>query len=280
VNKTTIPGDGVNKKTLSYERVTGQGTPSNWLLMLHGIYGAGRNWGQVARRLARRRDDWGALLVDLRQHGDSQGFPPPHTITAAAQDLEDLVRLSGLRAGAVLGHSFGGKVALQYAQAAPPGLEQVWVVDSIPESRTPEGGAWEMLGALRQVPETYESREDAIQALTGRSIARPVAQWMVTNLDWRDGKYTWRIDFDDMEALLRDFFDTDLWSVVEDPPPGVSLHFVRATESAVMAQSVARIRAAGERTRVTVHDVEGGHWLNADNPDALVELLVRELPAK
>lgn len=277
--KTTIPGDRVTQKTLSYERVTGGGTPSSWLLMLHGIYGAGRNWGQVARRVARRRDDWGALLVDLRQHGDSQGFPPPHTIAAAAQDLVHLVRSSGLRAAAVLGHSFGGKVALRYAREEPPDLEQVWVVDSIPESRAPEGSAWEMLGALRRVPHAYESRDDAIEALAGQGIAPPVAQWMVTNLEWRDGRYQWRIDFDDMEALLRDFFDTDLWSVVEEPPPGVAVHFVRATQSAVMAQSVARIRAAGERTRVTVHDVEGGHWLNADNPDALVDLLVRELPA-
>lgn len=270
----------MTEKTLHYERVTGEGTPTSWLLVLHGIYGAGRNWGQVARRVVRRRGDWGALLVDLRQHGDSQGFPPPHTIAAAARDLVDLVRVSGLRCGGVLGHSFGGKVALRYAQEEPSDLVQVWVVDSVPESRAPEGSAWEMLGALRKVPAVYESRQKAIEALRGQGIARPVAQWMVTNLEWRDDRYRWRIDFDDMEALLRSFFDTDLWSVVEDPPPGVELHFVRATESVVMTQSIARIRAAGERTRVTVHDVEGGHWLNADNPDALVELLVRHLPGK
>lgn len=270
----------MTRKTLAYERVTGEGTPQRWLLVLHGIYGAGRNWGQVARRVVRVRDDWGALLVDLRQHGDSQGFPPPHTIAAAAQDVVDLVRTSGLRCGAVLGHSFGGKVALRYAQEAPPDLEQVWVVDSVPESRPPEGSAWEMLAALRRVPAVYASRQDAIAALAGQGIARPVAQWMVTNLDWRDGEYHWRIDFGDMEALLRSFFDTDLWGVVEDPPPGVDLHFIRATQSVVMTQSVARIRAASERTRVTVHDVEGGHWLNADNPDALVDLLARHLPAQ
>lgn len=269
----------MTQKTLSHERVTGGSTPSRWLLVLHGIYGAGRNWGQVARHVMRRREDWGAVLVDLRQHGDSQGFPPPHTIAAAAGDLADLVRLSGLRAGAVLGHSFGGKVALRYAQEEPPDLKQVWIVDSTPEARAPEGSAWDMLGALRRVPGSYESRGAAIDALAGQGIARPVAQWMVTNLEWRDGRYRWRIDFDDMEALLRDFFDTDLWGVVEEPPAGVELHFVRATQSVVMAQSIARIRAAAERTRVTVHDVEGGHWLNADDPDALVELLVRELPA-
>ncbi|HKJ91785.1 MAG TPA: alpha/beta hydrolase [Longimicrobiales bacterium] len=264
--------------TLSYERVPGAGEPSRWILMLHGIYGAGRNWGQVARRLTRRRRDWSALLVDLRQHGDSQGFPPPHTIAAAADDLADLVRVTGVRAAAVLGHSFGGKVALRYAQDAPQDLAQVWVVDSTPEARPPEGSAWNMLGALRGVPNDYASRGDAVEALVGVGIKRPVAQWMVTNLEWRDGRYRWRIDFDDMEALLRDFFDTDLWAVVEDPPAGVDLHFVRATKSSVMAQCAARIRAAAERTRVRLHDVEGGHWLNADNPDALIDLLARHLP--
>lgn len=231
----------------------------------------------VARPLADRRPDWGVFLTDLRQHGDSMGFEPPHTLAAAAADVAAMVADAAVTAPAVLGHSFGGKVALAYAAREPEGLEQVWVVDSTPEPAEPQGSAWEMLGVLRSLPEVFEERSEAVGLMTSRGVARPVAQWMTTNLEHRDGRYHWGIDLDDMEALLRDFFATDLWHVVESPPAGVDVHVIRATESSVLRDAtVERIRAAGDR--VHYHEVDGGHWLNADNPDALVDLLARALP--
>lgn len=258
---------------LATRTVTDDGAaPGAWIAVLHGIYGAGRNWASVARELVRRRPDRGAVLVDLRQHGDSRGFGPPHTLARAAEDL------AGIEAGpvrAILGHSFGGKVALVRG-AGDPGVRQVWVVDSTPAAREPGGSAWAMLEAVRGLPSEFGDRDAAVDALEGRGVARDVAAWMTTNLERieRD-RYAWRIDFDDMEALLRDFFRTDLWDAVESPRDGLELHFVRATRSSVLdADAVRRIREAGVRTgRVFLHDVRGGHWLNADNPDALVELI-------
>lgn len=256
------------------------GQPARWLYVLHGIYGAGRNWASVARRVTRERPDWGAVLVDLRQHGASQGFPPPHTIVTAAEDLVRLVRNSGDEAGAVLGHSFGGKVALAVARRALPGLRQVWVVDSTPEAREPGGSAWQMLEVIRSLPDHFASRDDLIGALEGHGLASATAQWMATNLEHHGGAYRWRFDIDALEALLRDFFRTDLWAVVERPPEDVELHIVKAEESSVLSpDAIARIDAAAAKAPVHLHRVAGGHWLNADNPDALVELVVQWLPA-
>jgi esterase len=82
-----------------------------------------------------------------------------------------------------------------------------------------------------------------------------------------------------MEALLDDFFATDLMHVIEEPPEGLEVHVLRATRSDVLSgEAAARIEAAARRSgRVWLHDVEGGHWLNADNPAAVVELLVHGL---
>lgn len=263
---------------LNTRRVTAEGrSPEKWLVVLHGIYGAGRNWASVARGVVEARPDWGAVLVDLREHGESVGFEPPHTLEETAGDLDGLeTPTGGVRA--VLGHSFGGKVALLRTRY-DRGLEQVWVVDSTPEVREPEGGAWEMLRVLRAVPESFEDREAAVRALQAEGVAHPVALWMTTNLDWREDAYRWRLDLDTMEALLRDFFRTDLWDVVESPPPGLEIHFIRATDSSILSlEQAERIRTAGRHTgSVFLHDVPGGHWLNADNPDALVELLARHL---
>lgn len=258
---------------LSVQEVVGQGAePDAWLAVLHGIYGAGRNWGSVARKLVEARPEWGALLVDLRQHGESTGFAPPHTIESTAGDLRALPHGGGVRA--VLGHSFGGKVALAYARDAEA-VEQAWVVDSSPDAREPGGSAWGMLGVLRRVPDRFAERDEAVAALTAEGVQEPIALWMTTNLEWTGEEYRWRLDLDEMEALLRSYFEVDLWAVVEDPPARLEVHLVRATESSVLDDAAAeRARAAAEATgRVHLHVVEGGHWLNADNPAALVALL-------
>lgn len=268
-------------RILSHERVVMPGTaPGRFIYMLHGVYGAGRNWGSVARRVVRDVPGWAAVLVDLREHGESRGFDPPHTLEAAAEDVAALVR-AGPPATALLGHSFGGKVALVYARrhAASSGLRRLWVVDSTPEAGGERGSAWQMLRVLRRLPGPFPSRTAAVEALQAHGIELPVAQWVSSNLTREGEAYRWRIDLDAIEELLRDFARTDAWDVVEDPPPGLSIHFVKAEASTILTDAAAaRIEAAGRASgRVFLHRVAGGHWVNADNPEALLALLEPDL---
>lgn len=266
-------------ETLAFASVPEAATPSR-LLGLHGIYGRGRNWTTMARELHARRPEWSTLLVDLRLHGDSPAFEPPHTVDAAAGDLARLEEATGLHGRAVLGHSFGGKVALAHALSGLDHLEQAWIIDSTPEVKAPAGTAWRMLDQIRSLPAAFPGRKDAVAALRAGGLSTGVARWMASNLVFDEGRYVWRLDFDAMEALLRDFFARDLWQVVESPPEGLDLHFVRATASHVLSDEAQdRIRAAGRRHgRAHLHDVEGGHWLHVDNPHAILELLSTHLP--
>lgn len=270
--------------------------PTRRLLVLHGIYGAGRNWGSVARRLVRARPEWGVVLVDLRSHGRSPRLSP-HTVEACARDLLGLEENLGRRADAVLGHSFGGKVALVYAamrsgtagargagraaagRAGAQPLRQLWVVDSSPGAGQAGGSAWRMLGALRRHPGPFGSRAEAVDAVESEGFSTLVARWMATNAVPTDNGLEWRLDPDEMEAYLRDYFRTDAWGVVVKPPPGTDVHLVRALGSRVLdAVAVVRIREANAATgRVFLHEVEGGHWVNTENPDALHGLLVAGL---
>lgn len=268
---------------LNHTLVAGPGVrPRSWLLVLHGFFGAGRNWATVARRLTAARRDWGVVLADLRLHGASQGFPPPHTLESCADDLVALSGAVDVPVRAVLGHSFGGKVALTYLARHPAGLRQIWIVDADPSASAPQGGAWDLLRAVRGLPLVFHARDDVVAGLERAGCDRRTAEWMATNVTRTDGGYRWRLDFTALEALLRDFFRTDLWDVVERVPPGMDVHFVRAMQSNVLPDaSVARLQAIGrERGRVVVDHVAGGHWLNADNPDALVALLAAQLPAE
>jgi esterase len=256
--------------------------PARWLLVLHGIYGSGRNWGTIARRLVEARPEWGVLLVDLRNHGGSQEFSAPHTLEASAADVDALVDHLDFHAAAVLGHSFGGKVALLYASHHADELRQVWVMDSTPAVREPEGSAWRMLEVVRGLPPEFGSRAEAVEGLVRAGYPEGLGQWMAINLEPVDGRYCWRLDLDAVEEMLRDFFRTDLWPVVEAPPPGVELHFVKATRSDTLdSESEARVEVAGrENGRVHLHRLEGGHWINTDNPDGVVALLAEQLPAE
>lgn len=266
---------------LHHEFVHARGaSPRRWAFLLHGIYGAGRNWNAVFRRLVERRPDWGVIPVDLRGHGQSPPMEPPHSLDACVADLDLLAGTLPLRPEAVIGHSFGGKVALLYGDDPAHGISQTWVVDSTPEARAPSGSAWGMLEVLRGSPGPFPTRAEGVQAVLEHGYARPVAQWMTTNLvPAGDDGFRWRLNPDQMETLLLDFFRTDAWDTVEHPH-GPELHFMRATESSVLdEEGCHRLEAAGLSTgRVQVHHVEGGHWLNADNPGALVELMVEHLP--
>lgn len=265
---------------LNHSRVSAAGRePERWLLVLHGIFGRGRNWGSVARQVVDARPEWGALLIDLRMHGDSRHFRPPHTVAASAADVRRLVEHLALPAAAVLGHSFGGKVALAYAREDAAGLRQVWVMDSTPAVKVPSGAAWRMIEIVRQLPPRFGSRAEAVAALQRHGYPEGLAQWMAMNLAPEDGAFRWTLDWDAMEALLLDFFRTELWQVVEHPPAGVELHFVKATRSDTLdEETAARIERAGrENGRVALHRLEGGHWINTDNPAAVVELLTAKL---
>jgi esterase len=268
---------------LNHETLIADGAePRLWLYVLHGIYGAGRNWASVVRRIVKARPEWGAVLIDLRQHGGSHGFEPPHTVHAAARDLTVLAAASGAAPAAVLGHSFGGKVALLFAgldDSAAADLRQVWVIDSTPAAREPAGGAWAMLQLLRSLPDTFPSRDALIDAMVRHNVERPIAQWMATNLEAADGVYRWRFDLDALEALLLSFFETAAWDVVESPPRAMEVHLVKAEQSSVLeGETLRRCERAAEGGRTHVHRVAGGHWVNAENPAAIEDLLVRLLP--
>lgn len=266
-------------RVLSYDTVREDGgEPERWIFVVHGIYGAGRNWATVMRRVVRSRPEWGARLIDLREHGESTGFPGPHTLEAAARDLEALAEEIG-RPAAILGHSFGGKVALTWARMRPDHLRQVWVIDAPTASDSPRGSAWAMLATLEALPGPFESRDAAVTALMEHDVAEPTARWMATNLESRNDKYHWRVNVDAMRELLEDFYASDVEDVITAPPPGMEIHIVRALgASTIRDERAEEIRRLGESAPIFLHEVDGGHWLNADNPDAMTDLLTATLP--
>lgn len=248
------------------------------LVMLHGIYGRGRNWQSIARAVVAARPEYACWLVDLPYHGASPAGAYGDTVYGLAADVQAWLAAESITPTAVLGHSYGGKVALALADLMRDRPLQVWVIDSTPETKQPSGSAWGMLTLIRQLPPRFATREEAVAAIVAAGYSTGVAQWMATNLVRTNGGFEWQLDFDAMERLLRDFFTTDLWHVVEDPATPHEFHFLKASESSALSeQAVRRLESAGGR--VHVHHRTGGHWIHAESPDVVAALLVEHLPA-
>jgi esterase len=233
----------------------------------------------VARGVVAARPEYACWLVDLPSHGESGPSTHGDTVQGLAAAVLEWLDANDLSPTAILGHSYGGKVVLAMMAALAAQPLQVWVIDSTPETKTPSGSAWEMLGIIRRLPPRFGTREAAVTAIVDAGFTLGVAQWMGTNLVRGGDGFTWRLDLDAMERLLHDFFRTDLWSAVETPPPGHDVHFVKAsTSSAISESAVARITAAAASGRVHIHHRIGGHWIHAESPAIVTDLLVEHLP--
>lgn len=253
--------------------------PDRWMLVLHGIFGSGANWRTFARRLADARPGWGFILVDLRAHGASQDAPPPHTVGAAADDLCRLGDRLGLDIRGVMGHSFGGKVALAYVGRRPGQLARAFVLDADPGAQpeasrsSPTRG---VLDLLASIPQPLPSRERFLEIVQASGQSRAIAEWLAMNVRRAEEGFRLRMDLGALSSLLDDYFAQDFWSVLEDPRSAERIVVVLGGQSIALAPPArARLDALSARDpRLLVHVLErAGHWLHVDDPEGLFAIL-------
>ncbi len=272
--------------TLAHALIAPQGeTPTQWMFFVHGIMGQGTNFRGLAKRWVATRlargQRWGAILVDLREHGHSMGFAPPHTVAACAEDLLALESSLGLRIRGAIGHSFGGKVALAWMAARAQTPDELWTLDSNPGGRVDAHGSettLHVLTVLHGAPRRFTARADFMSYALGAGLSPMIAEWLAMNVvPTPEGDFRFRLDLDVIHALLDDYFRQDLWPVVEQAPQACRMHLVVGGRSTVYdsgdyarAVRVAAVSAG----RVSVHVLEhAAHWVHVDAPDKLLTLL-------
>jgi hypothetical protein len=142
-------------------------------VLVHGILGSRRNLLSFAKRLAAAFPSWQFLLVDLRCHGqtagtrDSEGPPrgdATNDVTSAAKDVLGVLNHLKMYPHALIGHSFGGKVAMsmvhQFGKQLPRPV-QVWVLDTVPGDVWCEAGDHprDTIAHARTIPMPIASRK-------------------------------------------------------------------------------------------------------------------------
>jgi pimeloyl-ACP methyl ester carboxylesterase len=264
---------------LAFDRLDG-GNPRQAIAFLHGILGRAINLRMIARRFIEARPDWTAWLADLRGHGRSPKSAPAPSLEAAAQDVVSLAGRADFPLRVIVGHSFGGKVALEAARfGVLKSLEHVVVIDSAPGSRAPiRGGdsALDVIDVLDSLPRRFESKSDFIRAVVAAGLTRTLAEWMAGSLEKKNNHAQLSLDLAEIRALILDYFKRDLWPVVEHPPAGVNVHLIIAEGSTSYspADRDRALRIAAASSQVTADILPGSHWLHVDNPDGVLGKLL------
>ena len=241
----------------------GMGPP---LVVLHGLFGAKRNWASIAKALAPRHR---VLTVDLRNHGASP-WNAVHDYPALAGDVARFIRTHVGGPAAVLGHSMGGKAAMVLALEEPDLVERLIVVDIAPApSRTTLIDA---LQAMKNVPLATCTRRTEAETALAESIPDPaVRAFLVQNVTTGPNGLAWAVN---LEALERNFP-----AIVGFPDvaagrtfTGPTLFVVGERSDYVRPEHHAVIRRLFPAATIEV--VAGaGHWVHAEAPDAFLAVL-------
>ncbi len=232
------------------------------LLILHGLLGSSGNWHTLASKAFGLH--FRVFTLDLRGHGRSPHAHPIDYPTMAA-DVLAFMDAQGLKQAHVLGHSMGGKVAMELALGAPERVDRLIVVDIAPRAYEPRHRI--ILNALQAIdPARYDSRRAIDQALAAYVPETPIRQFLLKNLQFDPAarRYTWQMD---LEGLIR-YYDQINAAIENKRQFTGPVLFVKGARSDYLTRKdLLHIRRLFPHARL-VTIPEAGHWVHADAPEA------------
>ena len=235
------------------------------VLIVHGLYGQGRNLGAIARRLAESRR---VILVDQRNHGDSPRSER-HDYDSMAGDLAEVIEAHGGKVD-LAGHSMGGKAAMVLALTRPELLRKLVVMDIAPVAY--QHDQTQYAAAMQAIDlNGIDRRSEADRRLAEQLDDSRLRAFFLQSLDIKTDPARWKLN---LPVLAREMSGIVGWpeGLPRGSFGGPALFISGAQSDYVTRQREAEIRAYFPQARlVTLKDA--GHWLHADQPEALSETL-------
>ncbi len=239
----------------------GQGDP---IIILHGLFGTLDNWQTIAKQLA---EHFTVYIIDQRNHGKS-----PHDsamdYSIMAEDLKDFMESNWIYKAHILGHSMGGKVAMKFAMDYPDMVDKLIVVDIGPKAYA--GGHQVIFDALLGVDlEKIENRKQVSEAIESKIQDVGVRQFLLKNLSRKkEGGYRWKMNL----VAIHEAYQKILDPIDGDSFEGKS-YFIKGEKSDYLQENdLNEIHQLFSNAKMfTIKDA--GHWIHADKPKELLELL-------
>ena len=245
-----------------FSRELGQGEP---MLILHGLFGSSDNWLTQAKIFG---EHYKVYSIDLRNHGQS-----PHSdefdYQSMVADLQEFIVDHALKSPVIIGHSMGGKAAMNFALAHPDQLSKLIVVDISPRPYNLEH--YTIVEGLKTIPvDSLSSRNEADDLLSQHVPEADVRQFLLKNLQRKSsGGFSWKINLPVIYQKLSNI-GVDLQFSGQFNKPTL---FIRGSMSKY-------IRDEDWKTitqvfpQAKLETLETGHWVQAEKPQEFASLVL------
>ncbi|EAR60832.1 alpha/beta fold hydrolase [Neptuniibacter caesariensis] len=249
---------------LNYQ-VHGEGEP---LIILHGLFGTSENWGSQIKSLA---EQFQVIAVDMRDHGRS-----PHTDEISyelmAKDIINLMEHLQLEAAHIIGHSMGGKAAMQLALLHPDRIKKLIIVDIAPVQYTPHHD--DVFKGLFSVElPSLKSRGDADKQLANSIPELGVRAFLLKNLYKNEnGEFSWRMNL----PLLHKQY-SNISAAPQGQPYQKPVLFIKGGKSDYLIPKYrdAVIKLFPKADYKVIRDA--GHWPHAEKPAKFTDIVLSYL---
>ncbi|QLG44493.1 alpha/beta fold hydrolase [Costertonia aggregata] len=239
-----------------YSKIIGEGSP---LLILHGFLGMSDNWKTLGGQYAEK--GFQVHLIDQRNHGKSF-WSTEFDYDILAEDLKNYMQHHDLVKAGIIGHSMGGKTAMQFACTHPDLVNKLIVADIAPKYYPPHHDY--ILDALNALDfSTIASRSDAELQLSQHLTAQGIRQFLLKNLFWKEKnqlafRFNLEVLSERMEEIGENIGATETFN-------GPCL-FLRGEQSEyVVIADYPEIKKHFPNAEIQTID-RAGHWLHAENP--------------
>lgn len=243
-------------------RKFGQGKP---LFVLHGVFGSSDNWQSIGKAVS---DLFTVFLVDQRNHGRSF-HSDEFSYSSMTEDLREIIKHESLEEIFLLGHSMGGKVAMQYACAYPEEIEKLIVVDIAPKEYPPHHQ--NIFNAFANINLTQiNSRKDAENELKHLVDDPAVRQFILKNLDRKnDNTFQWKINIPGIEDNIYNI----LTGLEEDLEFDKETLFIRGGKSGYIEDHDLPLLNFHFPFHHLITIENAGHWVHAEKPGELIDCI-------
>lgn len=241
----------------------GSGKP---MVILHGLFGSLDNWMTLGRRFA---ENYHVFLVDQRNHGHSD-HDDVMTYEAMAEDLLEFFDEHELKDVVLVGHSMGGKTAMQFSIDNHERLDKMVVVDIGPQGY--EVHHDHLIRSMQSLDlENITSRREAEEELAHLIEANDTRQFLLKNLYRKKqadgtGIYAWRFNLD---VIANDIEEVGLpiYGICETPTL-----FIRGSKSDYLEDDqLPEIRSSFPKAELI--SLNTGHWVHAEDSDGLFKII-------
>jgi esterase len=243
-------------------RKSGQGLP---LIILHGLFGSSDNWYSLARVFSEK---FTVFVVDQRNHGLS-----PHSddfdYRFLTEDLKDFIMEHNIPQPIILGHSMGGKTAMNLAVKYPDMLRNLIVVDIVPKAYPVHHDA--ILDGLKAIPiASISSRKEADSILSAYVPEPGVRQFLLKSLTRKEeGGFEWRINLNAIERNIEALGEGQVYPGTYNGPA----LFIKGSKSDYYQKGDEDlILSLFPKAKFLV--METGHWVQAENPEEFSKLVL------